>query len=49
MNAVVSYLQSGGFNGGMGSLTEMLKLYLGGIKIPRGHLRGPLNCYVQPV
>lgn len=49
MNAVVSCLQSDGFNGGMGSLTDTLKLYLGGIKIRRGHLRGPLICNVQPV
>lgn len=49
MNAVVSCLQSDGCNGGMGSLTETLKLYLRGIKILCGHLRGLLNCNVQSV
>lgn len=48
MNAVVSCLQSTGLSGGVGSPTETLKLYLGGIKIRRGHLRGPLDCNVQP-
>lgn len=48
MNAVVSCLQSASLSRGVGSLTETRKLYLGGIKIPRGHPRGPLDCNVQP-
>lgn len=30
------------------TLTETLKLFLGGIEIPCGHLRGLLNCNVLP-
>lgn len=48
MNAVVSCLQSAGLSGGVGSLTETHKLYLGGIKILNGHPRGPSGCNGQP-
>lgn len=47
-DAVVSCLQSASLSRGVGSLTETRKLYLGGIKILRGHPRGPLDCNVQP-